>query len=80
MRRLAEETRDVGAKTLQELDEQGDQLRKTNAELNEIDADLKAAEKTLTQVCSCCLPLEMWDDWPTLTTASLLKLNMTVDL
>jgi hypothetical protein len=61
MRRLAEETRDVGAKTLQELDEQGDQLRKTNAELNEIDADLKAAEKTLTQVC-CCLPLEMWDD------------------
>mmetsp|Transcript_144162 Transcript_144162/g.203895 ORF Transcript_144162/g.203895 Transcript_144162/m.203895 type:complete len:225 (-) Transcript_144162:103-777(-) len=54
MRRLAEETRDVGAKTLQELDEQGDKLRKTNQELNEIDQDLQAAEKTLTQMEKCC--------------------------
>eukprot|EP00035_Acanthoeca_spectabilis_P035473 m.34886 g.34886 ORF g.34886 m.34886 type:complete len:222 (-) comp7380_c0_seq1:133-798(-) len=54
MRRLAEETRDVGAKTLQELDEQGDKLRKTNQELNEIDHDLQAAEKTLTQMEKCC--------------------------
>jgi hypothetical protein len=97
MRKMAEETRDVGAKTLQELDEQGgmatphrndrsppvsvaspnlrigvgrwppavahishtpspyaDKLRKTNQELNEIDNDLKAAEKTLTQMEKCC--------------------------
>mmetsp|Transcript_20365 Transcript_20365/g.52872 ORF Transcript_20365/g.52872 Transcript_20365/m.52872 type:complete len:289 (+) Transcript_20365:20-886(+) len=54
MRRMAEETRDIGGKTLQELDEQGDKLRKTNQELNEIDNDLKAAEKTLTQMEKCC--------------------------
>lgn len=54
MRRLAEETRDVGAKTLQELDEQGDKLRKVNAELNEIDENMKSAEKTLTQMEKCC--------------------------
>eukprot|EP00041_Stephanoeca_diplocostata_P041955 m.9640 g.9640 ORF g.9640 m.9640 type:complete len:217 (-) comp6976_c0_seq1:349-999(-) len=54
----AEETRDVGAKTLQELDSQGDQLRKVNQELDEINQDLKATEKTLTQMercCGCCL-------------------------
>lgn len=47
MRRIAEETRDVGAKTLQELDEQGDKLRKVNNELNNINDDLKRTEKTL---------------------------------
>lgn len=50
----AEETREVGAKTLQELDEQGDKLRKVNQDLNEINHDMKAAEKTLTQMEKCC--------------------------
>lgn len=50
----AEETREVGAKTLQELDEQGDKLRKVNQDLNVINHDMKAAEKTLTQMEKCC--------------------------
>eukprot|EP00035_Acanthoeca_spectabilis_P037261 m.44341 g.44341 ORF g.44341 m.44341 type:complete len:226 (+) comp8521_c0_seq1:131-808(+) len=50
LRRLAEETREMGSGTLVELNHQGDQLRRINGNLNSIDSNMKSTEKTLTQM------------------------------
>lgn len=58
MKRIAAETVDIGAKTLEELDSQGEQLRKVAQDLSGINNEMKIAEKQLTQMercCGCCL-------------------------
>lgn len=58
---LAEETQDTGIKTLVALDEQGEKLNRVEENLDQINADMREAEKNLTGlekfcglcVCSC---------------------------
>lgn len=57
MVRTAEETRQVGAKTLESLDQQGDQLRRVEENLATINKDVRRAERNLTSMekwCGCC--------------------------
>jgi len=59
--RTAEETQDIGIKTLVELDEQGEKLDRIDENLENINSDMREAEKNLTGlekfcglcVCSC---------------------------
>ncbi|KAL5270255.1 hypothetical protein ACHWQZ_G001107 [Mnemiopsis leidyi] len=54
MKRLAAETREIGAATAQNLDRQGEQLNNIENNLDEINADLHKAEKHLTNMEKCC--------------------------
>ena len=60
MLQLAEETQETGMKTLVALDEQGDQLDRIDGNLDQINADMKQAEKNLSGLekfcglCTCC--------------------------
>eukprot|EP00040_Diaphanoeca_grandis_P025456 m.141046 g.141046 ORF g.141046 m.141046 type:complete len:220 (-) comp30160_c1_seq2:271-930(-) len=54
MLKIANQTRDVGAKTLEELDGQGEQLRRVNQDLKGINNEMREAEKQLTQMEKCC--------------------------
>lgn len=57
MVRTAEETRQVGAKIMEGLDQQGDQLRRVEENLATINKDVRRAERNLTQMekwCGCC--------------------------
>eukprot|EP00795_Rhopilema_esculentum_P013643 gene13643-4541_t len=56
--RTAEETQDVGIKTLVELDEQGEKLDRIDQTLDNINTDMKEAEKNLTgleKFCGLCI-------------------------
>eukprot|EP00112_Aurelia_sp_Birch-Aquarium-sp1_P014889 Seg3247.1 transcript_id=Seg3247.1/GoldUCD/mRNA.D3Y31 product="Synaptosomal-associated protein 25" protein_id=Seg3247.1/GoldUCD/D3Y31 len=56
--RTAEETQDIGIKTLVELDEQGEKLERIEETLDNINADMKEAEKNLTgleKFCGLCI-------------------------
>ncbi|XP_043554271.1 synaptosomal-associated protein 23-like [Chiloscyllium plagiosum] len=54
MLQLAEESRDAGGKTMIMLDEQGEQLRRIDEGLDQINQDMKEAEKNLTDLTKCC--------------------------
>ncbi|XP_062910613.1 synaptosomal-associated protein 23-like [Mobula hypostoma] len=54
MLQLAEESRDAGGKTLIMLDEQGEQLKRIDEGLDQINQDMKEAEKNLTELSKCC--------------------------
>ena len=51
---LTQETQDVGKKTLEELDHQGEQLDRIEENMDQINSDMKKAEKNLTQMEKCC--------------------------
>ena len=50
----AEETQDVGIKTLVMLDEQGEQLDRVEDALDDINVDMREAERNLTNLEKCC--------------------------
>nr|XP_014349245.1 PREDICTED: LOW QUALITY PROTEIN: synaptosomal-associated protein 23 [Latimeria chalumnae] len=54
MLQLAEESRDSGVKTLTMLDEQGEQLGRVEEGMDQINQDMKEAEKNLTDLTKCC--------------------------
>ncbi|XP_072343234.1 synaptosomal-associated protein 23-like [Scyliorhinus torazame] len=54
MLQIAEESREAGGKTLVMLDEQGEQLRRVDEGLDQINQDMKVAEKNLTDLTKCC--------------------------
>ena len=49
-----EETKVVGAKTLGQLDEQGEQLDKINKRLDNMDDDLDSIEQDIDRLNKCC--------------------------
>ncbi|XP_065845407.1 synaptosomal-associated protein 25-like [Oscarella lobularis] len=51
---MAVETETVGGKTLDKLYDQGEQLDRINEGLDQINADMKSAEKNLTEMEKCC--------------------------
>ncbi|XP_053629683.1 synaptosomal-associated protein 25 isoform X4 [Cherax quadricarinatus] len=51
---LCEESQDAGAKTLYMLGEQGEQLDRIEEGMDQINADMKEAEKNLTGMEKCC--------------------------
>ena len=54
MRTLVEEAQDVGGKTIEMLDEQGEKLDKIESDNTNINANMKESEKTLTEIEKCC--------------------------
>ncbi|XP_044162244.1 synaptosomal-associated protein 25-like [Bufo gargarizans] len=54
MVQLVEESKDAGIKTLVMLDEQGEQLERIDKGLNQINQDMREAEKNLTDMGKCC--------------------------
>ncbi|XP_010193019.1 PREDICTED: synaptosomal-associated protein 23 isoform X2 [Mesitornis unicolor] len=51
---LAIESQDVGIKTINMLDEQGEQLNRIEEGMDQINKDMREAEKTLTELNKCC--------------------------
>nr|XP_009512731.1 PREDICTED: synaptosomal-associated protein 23 isoform X2 [Phalacrocorax carbo] len=51
---LAIESQDVGIKTITMLDEQGEQLKRIEEGMDQINKDMREAEKTLTELNKCC--------------------------
>ncbi|XP_037071958.1 synaptosomal-associated protein 25-like isoform X2 [Pollicipes pollicipes] len=51
---LCEESQDVGAKTLVNLNNQGEQLDRIEEGMDQINADMREAEKNLTGMEKCC--------------------------
>lgn len=51
---LAIETQDTGIKTITMLDEQGEQLNRIEEGMDQINKDMREAEKTLTELNKCC--------------------------
>ncbi|KAK1154488.1 synaptosomal-associated protein 25 isoform X2 [Acipenser oxyrinchus oxyrinchus] len=54
MLQLVEESKDAGIKTLVMLDEQGEQLERVEDGLDQINQNMKEAEKNLTNLGKCC--------------------------
>jgi len=54
MRQLCEESQDIGAKTVQMLDVQGEQLDRVEEGMDQINADMREAEKNLSGMEKCC--------------------------
>jgi len=54
MMTLCEESQDAGAKTLVMLDAQGEQLERIEEGMDQINSDMKEAEKNLTGMEKCC--------------------------
>ncbi|XP_061638886.1 SNARE_SNAP25N and SNARE_SNAP23C domain-containing protein isoform X5 [Phyllopteryx taeniolatus] len=54
MMQLVEESKDAGIRALVMLDEQGEQLERVEEGLDQINADMKEAEKNLTDLAKCC--------------------------
>ncbi|XP_022083232.1 synaptosomal-associated protein 25-like isoform X7 [Acanthaster planci] len=54
MLQLTEESQDVGIKTLVMLDEQGEQLDRIEEGMDQINSDMREAEKNLTGLEKCC--------------------------
>ncbi|KAM9044981.1 synaptosomal-associated protein 23-like [Megaptera novaeangliae] len=51
---LATESQDAGMKTITMLDEQGEQLKRIEEGMDQINKDMREAEKTLTELNKCC--------------------------
>nr|XP_031528758.1 synaptosomal-associated protein 23 isoform X1 [Vicugna pacos] len=51
---LAIESQDAGTKTIAMLDEQGEQLNRVEENMDQINKDMREAEKTLTELNKCC--------------------------
>lgn len=51
---MAEETKQTGVNTLVMLDQQGEQLKNVEEGLDQINQDMKVAEKNLTNLSKCC--------------------------
>ncbi|KAH1172091.1 synaptosomal-associated protein 23 [Mauremys mutica] len=51
---LAVESQDAGIKTVTMLDEQGEQLTRIEEGMDQINKDMREAEKTLTELNKCC--------------------------
>ncbi|KAA0711298.1 Synaptosomal-associated protein 23 [Triplophysa tibetana] len=54
MLQMAEESRDTGVKTMVMLDEQGEQLRRVDQGMDQINQDMRQAEKNITDLSKCC--------------------------
>ncbi|KAG9265110.1 SNARE_SNAP25N and SNARE_SNAP23C domain-containing protein [Astyanax mexicanus] len=54
MKLLLEESKDAGIRTLVMLDEQGEQLERIEEGLDQINQDMREAEKNLTDMAKCC--------------------------
>eukprot|EP01137_Pigoraptor_chileana_P012436 Opistho-2@64818 len=54
MRQMAEQSREVGAKTLEELNVQGEKLNRIDNNLDKINADMRQAERHITNMEKCC--------------------------
>ncbi|XP_063958451.1 synaptosomal-associated protein 25-like isoform X2 [Lytechinus pictus] len=54
MLQMAEESQDMGIKTLVMLDEQGEQLDRIEEGMDQINTDMREAEKNLTGLEKCC--------------------------
>ncbi|KAJ8289628.1 hypothetical protein GJAV_G00003500 [Gymnothorax javanicus] len=54
MLQLAEESRQTGVNTMTMLDEQGEQLQRVEEGMDQINEDMKQAEKNLTDLSKCC--------------------------
>ncbi|KAK6479241.1 synaptosomal-associated protein 23-like isoform X1 [Huso huso] len=54
MLQMAEESKETGVKTLTMLDEQGEQLHRVEEGMDQINEDMKHAEKNLTNLTKCC--------------------------
>ncbi|XP_061105631.1 synaptosomal-associated protein 23-like isoform X2 [Conger conger] len=54
MLQLAEESRQTGVNTMTMLDEQGEQLKRTEEGMDRINEDMKQAERNLTDLTKCC--------------------------
>ncbi|KAK9533936.1 hypothetical protein VZT92_009023 [Zoarces viviparus] len=54
MLQMAEESKQTGTNTLVMLDEQGEQLRRVDEGMDQINQDMKQAEKNLTDLSKCC--------------------------
>ncbi|KAG5269707.1 hypothetical protein AALO_G00205150 [Alosa alosa] len=54
MKLLLEESKDAGIRTLVMLDEQGEQLERIEEGLDQINQDMREAEKNLTDLDKCC--------------------------
>ena len=51
---IMQETEETGARTMEMLDEQGEQLNRIEDGMDTINKDMKEAEKHLTQLEKCC--------------------------
>ncbi|XP_034086425.1 SNARE_SNAP25N and SNARE_SNAP23C domain-containing protein isoform X2 [Gymnodraco acuticeps] len=54
MMQLVEESKDAGIRAVVMLDEQGEQLERVEEGLDQINSDMKEAEKNLTDLGKCC--------------------------
>lgn len=54
MLQMTEESQEIGIKTLTELDQQGEKLDRIEGGLDQINSDMKEAEKNLTDLEKCC--------------------------
>ncbi|XP_075963699.1 synaptosome associated protein 23.1 isoform X2 [Anarhichas minor] len=54
MLQMAEESKQTGTNTLVMLDEQGEQLRRVDEGMDQINQDMRQAEKNLTDLSKCC--------------------------
>ncbi|KAM8920777.1 synaptosomal-associated protein 23 isoform 2-T2 [Pelodytes ibericus] len=54
MKNLAVECQDTGIKTITMLDEQGEQLNRIEVGMDQINKDMREAEKNLTELNKCC--------------------------
>ncbi|XP_047466566.1 synaptosomal-associated protein 23-like isoform X2 [Mugil cephalus] len=54
MLQMAEESKQTGVNTMVMLDQQGEQLRRVEEGMDQINQDMKQAEKNLTDLSKCC--------------------------
>ncbi|CAK6965959.1 synaptosomal-associated protein 23-like isoform X1 [Scomber scombrus] len=54
MLRMAEESKETGVNTMVMLDQQGEQLKRVEEGMDQINDDMKQAEKNLTDLSKCC--------------------------
>lgn len=54
MLQMAEESRQTGVNTMVMLDQQGEQLRRVEEGMDQINQDMRQAEKNLTDLSKCC--------------------------
>ncbi|XP_060919864.1 synaptosomal-associated protein 23-like isoform X1 [Labrus mixtus] len=54
MLQLAEESKQTGVNTMVMLDEQGEQLKRVDEGMDQINQDMRQAEKNLTDLSKCC--------------------------
>ncbi|XP_029316460.1 synaptosome associated protein 23.1 isoform X2 [Cottoperca gobio] len=54
MLQMAEESKQTGVNTMEMLDHQGEQLRRVDEGMDQINQDMRQAEKNLTDLSKCC--------------------------